>query len=88
MHGSNERMVRRTSSGSSGRSRWRMQERSLVGPVLSGAVARAAIPSGRRNSLVILDFLVFDHDPVRESSARGFVRSYAFTSCDGNTGWL
>ena len=53
----------------------RVQQRGLVGSVSPGFVARAGIPSGRHDRLVILDLLVFDHDPVRKRATRRFVRA-------------
>ena len=56
-----------------GTSQRRVQQRSLVGTMGSGAIARARIPCGWNHRLIILDLFVFDDDPVRQRAARSFV---------------
>ena len=45
-------------------------KRGLEGADIAFGIARAAVPSGRHDALVIVDLAVLDLDPMRERAAR------------------
>ena len=68
--GSKECSVRRISSGWLRIGHGRVHERGLEGADIAVGIARAAVPGGRHDRLVILDLAVLDLDPVAERAAR------------------
>ena len=49
----------------------------LIGGSLPLVIARGRIPCTGDDELVILDLLLFDHNPVRQCAARGFAEADA-----------
>ena len=50
----------------------------LVGPPVSGGIARSGIPGARDHTLVVGDFTPFDADPVAKRSAGRFGETEPF----------
>ena len=62
--------MRRISSGCCGIGHRRVHQRRLEGADIALGIARAAVPGGRHDALVVVDLAVLDLDPVRQRAAR------------------
>ena len=76
-HGSNEWIVRSTSSGRSGSAIGLPISEASYGPFWPFSSRGTGVPGRRDDGLVVRDLAVLDHDPVRQRAARRLVEAEA-----------